>query len=103
MDVLDLGHDVSPLARVDVAVHVEGEVGEGAEPAWVEVASLEIVDELLLRVRIGASVAQISCRRWTASSSSPARRTARSRVGDIAGMVAEKSATNPSRGESSSA
>src|SRR6478735_4140946 len=48
VDVRDLRHDVGPLARVDVAVHVEREVGERAEAARVEVAGLQVADELLL-------------------------------------------------------
>ena len=46
--VQDLRHDVGPLLRGDVPVHVEREVRERAEAARVEVAALEVADELLL-------------------------------------------------------
>ncbi len=52
---------------------------------------------------IDASVAQMACSLSSACSSSPARCTARSSVGDMLCIVDEKSATKPSRGESSSA
>ena len=46
--VQDLRHDVGPLLRRDVPVHVEREVGERSEASRVEVAALEVADELLL-------------------------------------------------------
>src|SRR3954452_15756845 len=44
--VLDLRHDVGPLGRVDVAVHVEGQPGEGAQALGRDAAGVQVLDEL---------------------------------------------------------
>ena len=48
VDVHDLRHDVSPLRGADVAVHIEGQVGEGPKPGRIKVASAQVRNELLL-------------------------------------------------------
>src|SRR3954447_10451790 len=44
--VLDLRHDVGPLGRVDVAVHVERQAGERAEALGCDAAGVQVLDEL---------------------------------------------------------
>ena len=102
--VHDLRHDVGPLGRVDVAVHVERQPGERAEALGGDARECRYSTNSPCRALMSASVAQISCSR----SSSSAREThlapsLRSIVGDIRRMVELKSATKPSRGESISA
>src|SRR3954452_18314770 len=43
--VLDLRHDVGPFGRVDVAVHVEGQPGEGAQALGRDAAGVQVLDE----------------------------------------------------------
>src|SRR5829696_8848686 len=44
--VLDLRHDVGPLGRVDVPVHVEGQPRERAEALGSDAAGVQVLDEL---------------------------------------------------------
>src|SRR4051794_33187577 len=46
--VLDLRHDVGPLGRFDVAVHVEGQPGERAETLRRDAARVQVLDELAM-------------------------------------------------------
>ena len=93
-------HDVGPLARVDVAVHVEREPGERPEALRCDASTLQVIDELAVPLVDRVSFAQISCSRSRSSRGQAHLAELAEQVGDIRRMVELKSATKPSRGES---
>ena len=102
--VQDLRHDVGPLLRGDVPVHVEREVRERAQATRVEVAALEVADELLLALLHRGirrpDLLQL-LERLVVEPRALRPRAAASATWLC--IVDEKSATKPSSGESSSA